>query len=138
MSNSLTTRFHLHSISYNTFYIQADNRDPAVRKNIARSHLTRVEQLTQNLNEAHIFNMDETPVYIDMVSSTTMDFIGSKNMDGMMTGYEKSRFTVAITISATGNMLKTYVIFKGLKNIPKCSVPPNIVLNVSEGGSMKE
>ena len=35
-------------------------------------------------------------------------------------------------------MLKTYVIFKGLKNIPKCSVPANIVLNVSKGGSMKE
>ena len=34
-------------------------------------------------------------------------------------------------------MLKGYVILKGLKNIPKCSVPSNIILNVSEGGSMK-
>lgn len=82
--------------------------------------------------------MDETPVYIDMVSSTTMDFIGSKNVDGMTTGHKKCRFKVAITISATGNMLKTYVIFKGLKNIPKCSVSASTVLNVSKGRSMKD
>ena len=35
-------------------------------------------------------------------------------------------------------MLKGYVILKGLKSIPKCSVPSNVILNVSEGGSMKE
>ena len=65
--------------------------------------------------------MDETPVYIDMVSPTTLDFIGNKNVDGTTTGNEKSRFTVAITVSASGIMLKAYVIFKGLKNVPKIS-----------------
>ena len=77
--------------------------------------------------------MDETPVYIDMVSSTTLDFIGSKNIDGMSTGHEKCRFTVVITISAAGNMLKSCFIFKGLKNVPNCSVPAKIVVN--EGGA---
>ena len=82
--------------------------------------------------------MDETPVYIDMVSSTTMDFIGSKNVDSMTTGHEKCRFTLAITTCAAGNMLKSYVIFKGLKNVPKYHVPSNIIFSVSKGGSMKE
>ena len=82
--------------------------------------------------------MDETPVYTDMVSSTTMDFIGSKNVDGMITGHEKCRFTVAITTCAAGNMLKSYVIFKGIKKVPKCHVPSNIILSISKGGSVKE
>ena len=119
-------------------FFQADNKDPAERKEIVRSHLSGVEQLTQNLNATHIFNMDETPVYIDMVSNCTLDFKGNKNVDGVTTGHEKCRFTVALTISAAGNFLKTYVIFKGLKNVPKCNVPPSMVINVSKGGSMKE
>ena len=82
--------------------------------------------------------MDDTPVYINMVSPTTLDFIGNKNLDGATTGNEKSRFTVVITVSASGKMLKAYVIFKGLKNVPKCPVLGNIVVNVSMGSSMKE
>lgn len=97
-----------------------------------------MEQLTANLDADHIFNMDETPMYIDMVSDTTLEFKGIKNVDGMSTGHEKSRFTVTLTISASGKKLKAYVIFKGLKNVPKCEVPQNIVVNVSMGGSMKE
>ena len=97
-----------------------------------------MQQLTQNLDEAHIFNMDETPVYIDMVSTSTLDYVGNKNVDGMTTGHEKCRFTVVITTSGAGKMLKSYVILRGLKNIPKCDVPSNIILTVSQGGSMKE
>lgn len=77
-------------------------------------------------------------MYIDMVANSTLDFTGNKNVDGVTTGHEKCRFTVVLTVSATGNFLKTYVIFKGLKNVPKCNVPPNMVVNVSMGGSMKE
>ena len=65
-----------------------------------------MEQLAQNLDADHIFNVNETPVYIDMVSPTTLDFIGDKNVDGTTTGNEKFRFTVAITVSASGKMLK--------------------------------
>ena len=56
----------------------------------------------------------------------------------MTTGHEKYRFTVAIITCAAGNLLKSYVIFKGLKNVPKCHVPSNIILSVSKSGSMKE
>ena len=89
-------------------FFQAVNKDPAERKEIVRSHLSGVEQLTQNLNATHIFNMDETPVYTDMVSNCTLDFKGNKNVDGVTTGHEKCRFTFALTISAAGNFLKTY------------------------------
>ena len=115
-----------------------DNLDPQTRKNIVRSHFEGVKHLTEKLDADHIFYMNETPCYIDIVSSKTLDFVGAKNVDGATTGNEKSRFTVAITTSESERMLKGYVIFKGLKNIPKCEVPSNIMVNVSMGGSMKE
>ena len=82
--------------------------------------------------------MDETPVYIKMASSKTLDFTGNKNVDGASTGHEKSGFTVAITASCSRKVLKSYVIFKGLKNVPRCNVPSNIVVSESMGGSVKE
>ena len=48
------------------------------------SHLRGVEQLIINLDADHIFNMDETTVYIDMVSSKTFYFTGNKNVDEAM------------------------------------------------------
>jgi hypothetical protein len=82
--------------------------------------------------------MDETPVYMDMVGSTTIDFKGGRNVDGAHTGHEKSRFTVVMCSSMSGRLTKTMVIFKGLKNVPKCEIPANIHVAVSKGGSMKE
>ena len=97
-----------------------------------------MKHLTDQLDADHIFNMDDTPVYIEVASSKTLDFVGNKNVDGATTDYKKSRLTVAITTSASGRMLKAYVIFKGLINVPRCTVPANIVMNVSMGGSVKE
>ena len=71
--------------------------------------------------------------YIDMTSATTMDFIGNKNVDAQHTGHDKTRFTTALCISASGRILKGYVIFKGLKKVPKCKIPKNIVVSVSMG-----
>ena len=82
--------------------------------------------------------MDETPVYIDMLDSTTISFKGEKNVEANGTGHGKTRFSVVLAISASGKMLRTLVILKGLKNVPKCKVSPNIVLAVSKGGSMNE
>ena len=52
------------------------------------------------------------------------------------TGHDKTRFTVLLTISADGFVLNAYVVFRGLKKIPKCDIPGNIVINVNESGSM--
>ena len=97
------------------------------------SYLRGVEQLTINLDAQHIFNMDEIPVYIDMVSSKTLEFTGNKNVDEASTGHDKSRFTVAITASCSGKVFKSSVILKGLKHVPKCNVPSNIVVSCANG-----
>jgi hypothetical protein len=94
--------------------------------------------MTIEFNPEMIFNMDETPVYIDMLSSTTISFKGEKNVEANGTGNGKTRFSVVLGISASGKMLKSLIILKGLKNVPKCKVPANIILTVSKGGSMNE
>jgi hypothetical protein len=47
--------------------------------------------MTAYLDADVIFNMDETPVYIDMLSSTTISFVGEKNTEAIGTGHGKSR-----------------------------------------------
>jgi transposase-like protein len=117
---------------------QEDNSTPHERRKIAIEHLETVELLTADLNEEFIFNMDETPVYIDMMSNTTISFKGEKTTEAVNTGNSKTRFTVVVTISSSGKLLKAMVIIKGRKTVPKCKIPSRIYVTVSEGGSMKE
>ncbi len=45
---------------------QDDNRRPEEQRDNAIEHLATLELMTADLNADMIFNMDETPVYIDM------------------------------------------------------------------------
>ena len=117
---------------------QQDNRTAEEKREIAIEHLARTKIISNEYNAEMIFNMDETPVYIDMLDSTIISFKGEKNVEANGTGHGKTRFSVVLAISASGKMLRTLVILKGLKNVPKCKVPPNIILTVSKGGSMNE
>ena len=56
-----------------------------------------------------IANMDETPVYFDMVPSKTVDVKGKKRT----TKSEKCRLTAALSCTSTGAMLPPMLIFKG-------------------------
>ena len=71
-----------------------------------------------------------------MVNDKTLDFIGTKTIDLITTGHEKTRFTVLLTIAADGFCLPAYVVFRGLKKDPKCPIPDNIIVNVNESGTM--
>ena len=119
-----------------THHGQADNRHPRVLKSIVYNYIQSLNHMTHGLDADHIFNMDETPCYTDMVGQQTIHFQGSRNVDGTHTGHEKSRFTVALCASLSGRMIKSYIIFKNLKKVPNCQVPDNIVVSVSKGGSM--
>ena len=129
-----------HSISSRkiTHHGQQDKRDLTIQRMISYDHLRGVKQLTAGLGKTKIFNMDETPCYIDMAGEKTLDFVGSKNVDGLTTGHDKNHFTVVLCICLDGRILKAMVILKNLVNVPKCTVPKNIELFVSKGGSMNE
>ena len=83
-----------------------------------------------------IYNMDQTPCYFDMASDQTLHFKSYKNVGGIDTGHRKSRFTVILCCCADGRMVKTLIVFKGLKNVPKLNLPADVEVTVSMGGSM--
>ena len=49
--------------------------------------------------------MDETPAYFDMIRSKTLEFVGTKTVDLLNSGHEKSRFSLVLTISSDGDLL---------------------------------
>ena len=73
-----------------------------------------------------------------MTGGCTLDFKGARSVDALHTGHDKTCFTVVICYSMAGHLLKTMVIFKNLKKVPKCRDPQGIFVAVSPGGSMKE
>ena len=56
--------------------------------------------------------MDETAVWFDMVSPTTIDARGTKSVSLKTTGHEKSHLTVVLAAKADGTKLKPYIVFK--------------------------
>ena len=72
------------------------------------------KELNMNFKDTWlIINMDETPVYLDMFSDTTIDFVGAENVSIVTTGREKYRLTVLLSICANGWKLPPLVVVKG-------------------------
>eukprot|EP00794_Sanderia_malayensis_P013386 gene13386-14759_t len=81
------------------------------------SYILRVRRLRQKY--CYRFNdiiaFDKTPVWADMVSSTTVDVTGSKTISLKTTGHEKCRVTVGLAAKGDGVKLKPFIVFKGAK-----------------------
>lgn len=60
-----------------------------------------------------ICNMDETPVFLDLVPNKTIDRKGKKTIHVRTTCSEKRRVTAALCCTASGEFLQPFVIFKG-------------------------
>ena len=65
-----------------------------------------------NYKLACIGNMDETPVYMDMLPRNTVNKKGEKQVIIKSTGHEKSRYTVVLAVMADGTKLPPMIIFK--------------------------
>ena len=59
-----------------------------------------------------IANMDETPLYLNVPPSTTVQKIGSKRVKIKTHGQENWRVTAILTIHASGEKLPSLLIFK--------------------------
>ena len=100
---------------------------PANASKIAEKFIKDISALTAGHSLNNILNMDEVPVYFDMPTKHTLESMGQKTIQTKTTGHEKTRFTVALTCTAAGRKLKPFIIFKGLKNIPKQDFPEGMV-----------
>ena len=81
--------------------------------------------------------MDETPAYFDIVPGRTIDIKGQKSVLIRTTGCEKHHFTVTLTVTASGEMLQLFMIFKGKWKL-KPTHSSGVVVAVQEKGWMDE
>ena len=81
----------------------------------------------------YIGNMDETPMWFDLPSNTTINQKGAKTVNIRTIGHEHTSFTVVLRCMADGTKLPAVCIFK-LKNIPKEKFPCGIYIRVNEKG----
>ena len=63
----------------------------------------------------NIANTDETPIWADMPSKTTVDQRGLKTVPIKSTGHEKQRMIVCLDIKADGSKMKSFVVIPGKK-----------------------
>ena len=59
--------------------------------------------------------MDETPVWDNMTSNTTVDHHCSQSIRLKTTGHEKVMVTVILVAKADGTKLKPFIAFQGAK-----------------------
>ncbi|MEM7284569.1 MAG: hypothetical protein AAF438_23470 [Pseudomonadota bacterium] len=131
LRNKLTMRVVTHRA-------QQDNRPIAERYETIIDHLNGSMTVTSNIPAEDILNMDEIPCYIDMISNRTIDFKGEKSIEAADTGHGKTRFTVVLTTTMGGEVLRVLIILKGLKKVPKMQFPKNFAVTTAPGGSMRE
>ena len=106
-------RNHL-SLRRKTSIAQKDP-DRLVAKVVSYVLQVRRMQAQNTYSPCNIIAMDETPVWSDMVSETTVGTTGKKTITLKTTGHEKSRVSVCLPAKADGTKLKPMIVFKGAK-----------------------
>ena len=91
---------------------------PKENKDVKAKFINKVIKILKNLNiqcddNARIINMEETPIFIEMNYSTTIDFIGKKNVEYLTTGREHYRISIILSVTGDGYKLPPFVIIKG-------------------------
>lgn len=85
-----------------------------------------------------IGNADQTPVYFDMPSRTTVTSKGAKDVRLLTTGHEHTWFTVMLCCTADGTKLRPYIVFRR-KTLPRNEqFPKNVIIRANEKGFMNE
>ena len=79
--------------------------------------MTRLRSFIAKFPLELILQCDETPAYFDMLNSKTIEFVGAKSVDLITTGHDKTRFTVLLTIAASGLCLNANFVFRGAKKM---------------------
>ena len=92
-------------------------KDPQQLINRLASYVihARRMQMRCNFKASQIYAMDETPVWQDIVGTTTVPKVGSQDVVLKSTGHEKARVSVCLTARADWTKLKPFIVFKGAK-----------------------
>ena len=91
--------------------------------------------LRKNLGESegygNLFNMDEIPIYFDLVSKNEGIKIGERYINTLRQYPEGIKFSVMLCVSATGEKLPPMVLFKGKNNEYTEKVLKKLTINKS-------
>ncbi|CAI7883600.1 unnamed protein product [Closterium sp. NIES-54] len=88
------------------------------------------------IDNRYIINADQTPLWLEMPATTTVEQTGVKSVPIRSAGYQKERVTVMLACTATGEKLKPWVFFKR-KTLPKGDFPNNVVVGCQANGWME-
>jgi hypothetical protein len=99
-----------------------------------------------NRQLSYILNMDQTPVYFSMTPKTTLETRGVRTVNVRSSSGSTMRVTVAVTVTAGGDLLTPLLVFKGVPGgrIEKNEFPKigaavgNCILTVQERAWMSE
>jgi len=96
-------------------------KDPGklIDKLIAYVLQARRLRVKLSYSDSDIIAMDETAVWQDMLSNTTVDSIGHNTIAMKTTGQEKTKVSVCLTAKADGTKLKPFIVFPGAKRETK-------------------
>ncbi|OWZ11390.1 hypothetical protein PHMEG_00015594 [Phytophthora megakarya] len=103
----------------------ADDFGHAIRHNLEVSGILASVRIGNKLD--HIFNMDQTSIYIDMNPKTTIRFRGERDVDVIQGVSENSfRASVFLCASANGAKLPAFIVFAGAEGGPvHCELQKN-------------
>ena len=88
---------------------------PTDTKNVIINYIMELRKTIKEggYDEGNIINMDETPLYLNMIPNKVISQKGEKNVVVRTQNQEKIRVTCLLSICADGDKLPPYIIFKG-------------------------
>ncbi|CAI7879626.1 unnamed protein product [Closterium sp. NIES-54] len=95
----------------------------------------REKRRERGIETTWIINADQTPLWLEMPATTTVDQAGVRSVPIRSAGYQKERVTMMLACTADGMKLKPWVFFKQ-KTVPKGVFPPDVVVACHENGWM--
>ncbi|CAI7895033.1 unnamed protein product [Closterium sp. NIES-54] len=95
----------------------------------------RAKRHERGIDTAWIINADQTPLWLEMPATTTVEETGVRSVPIRSAGYQKQRVTVMLACTADGRKLKPWVFFKR-KTLPKGDFPADVVVACHENGWM--
>ncbi|CAI7914448.1 unnamed protein product [Closterium sp. NIES-53] len=85
----------------------------------------RDKRRERGIETTWIINADQTPLWLEMPATTTVDQTGVRSVPITSAGYQKEHVTVMLACTADGMKLKPWVFFKR-KTVPKGVFPPAV------------
>ena len=115
---------------------QENTRSLSETKHVVHKYFEELSFYLDSIDLKRVFNMSKTPVYIDMMQTRTISFKIKKNTEATSSGHEKTRLTVVLGISIDGTFLRSMVILRGLKKMPRLKIHANLYITTSKSGTI--